>query len=251
MRIDLNCDLGEEPEAGERDDRLAAVVSSLNIACGGHAGDETTMERLVRTAGALGRAVGAHPGYPDRANFGRVEMAMSPPEVEATVREQIERLARIAAANGVAVRFVKPHGALYHAAMRKRDVAEAVGRAARGVDRSLVLVGQSGAMGLEWWRGAGLVVAAEAFADRRYEPDGTLRSRTKPGALLEDPGAAAEQAVEIAMGRGVRAEDGTRIRLEADTLCVHADTPGSVAIAGAVRKALEDAGVDVGPVRHR
>ncbi|CAG1010827.1 5-oxoprolinase subunit A [Phycisphaerales bacterium] len=249
VAIDFNCDLGEDPEAvaSGRDDGLAAVVSSLNIACGGHAGDEATMDHLVRVARELGRTIGAHPGYPDRANFGRVAVAMGGAEIEDSVRAQVEALCRIARARGAAVTFVKPHGALYHAAMHQREVAEAIARAARAVDAGLVLVGQCGMPGLDWWRARGMKVAAEAFADRRYEPDGALRPRTKAGALLETPEAAAAQAVDIALARGVSTKNGARVEVRADTLCVHADTPRSLDTARAVRSSLESAGVLIRP----
>ncbi len=245
--IDLNCDLGESPEraADGTDLALLDAVSSANIACGGHAGDESTMAETVRAAISRGVAVGAHPGYPDRARFGRFELDMTVEEIEAAVFEQFSALDRVVGALGTHLRHVKPHGALYHAAMARPPVAEALARAAARVSGGLILVGQAGTAALGVWRGQGFRVAAEAFADRRYEPDGSLRARTLPGALLTDPAEAASQALRIARGQGVVACDGTIIPLRADTIGVHGDTPGAVAVVRAVRAGLEQAGVVV------
>jgi 5-oxoprolinase (ATP-hydrolysing) subunit A len=236
--IDLNCDLGEVPEliAGGVDEALLEVVSSANVACGGHAGDAATMELTLRAAERHGVAAGAHPSYPDREGFGRRELVAAPADVEAFVFLQIHALASVAAKLGLGLSHVKPHGALYHAAGRDPAVAAAIARAAARVDPALVLVGLAGSPALAAWRALGFRVAGEAFADRRYEPDGSLRARSRPGALITDPAAAADQAVRLATGRGAAV---------AETLCLHGDTPGAVAIARAVRAALEHAGVQV------
>ncbi len=243
--IDLNCDLGEDPALRGTDLALLEVVSAASIACGGHAGDSESMRFIAEAAAASGVAIGAHPSYPDRDGFGRTEMALSAVEIQRTVTQQVAALRNIVADRGARIRHVKPHGALYHAAMTRREVADAVAAGVAAVDRQLMLVGLAGARGLVWWRDAGMRVVSEAFADRRYEPDGSLRSRTKPNSLIEEPSAAAEQAVRIAQGRGVVAADGSVVAVEAETICVHGDTPGAVVIAAAVKKALGDAGINV------
>lgn len=247
--IDLSCDLGEDPDALGRghDAAILEFVSSANVACGGHAGDLSTMAEVVRLAAARGVAVGAHPAFPDPDRFGRVELDMSAAEIEAEVAAQIGRLGEIARSHGVELHHVKPHGALYHASSRRRDVAEAVGRGALAWSRRILIVGMSGSAALAVWRSLGLRVAAEAFADRRYDADGSVRARSLPGALLLEPRAAAEQALRIARGSGVTAEDGTILRLRADTIGVHADTPNAAEIARETREALERAGFRVRP----
>ena len=229
MRVDLNCDMGELEDAAH-EAALMECVTSANIACGAHAGDETIMERTARLAIARGVRIGAHPGYPDRANFGRFEMALTPAEIEATTLDQIARLEAIVTRLGGAIEYVKAHGALYNVAVRNRQVAEAIGRAVAKWNPQARLFGLAGSPMLEVWRGMGLAVAAEAFADRCYEPDGSLRNRKLPGALITDEEAAAIQAVALA-------------RAGADTICVHGDTPGAVGILKACRAALAGAGL--------
>jgi UPF0271 protein len=261
--IDLNCDVGEIPAliADGTDDRLLAQVTSANIACGGHAGDDATMAATVRTALRHGCAVGAHPGYEDRDHFGRRRLDLPHDRVTAMVRGQVLRLRRIAAAAGTALVHVKPHGALYNAAVDDEGLAAAIaagvaGAFASGADPAAgaaggalpVLVGLAASPCLEVYRRAGFRVAAEAFADRRYEADGRLRSRSLPGALLEHPEAAAEQAVSIVRSGRAVAADGSTIAIRAGTLCLHGDTPGAPAIAMAVRAALAAAGIAVAPL---
>ena len=245
--MDINSDLGESEKslANGTDFELMRSITSANVACGGHAGDERTMRETVRIAKQLGVAVGAHPGYPDRENFGRIESPMSAAEVEATVRDQIAALAEIAAPLGVQLVHCKPHGALYHAANKSAEVAAAIGRAVLESDEQLIMVGQAGSATLTLWESMGLSCAAEAFADRAYEPDGILRKRALPGALLDDPAMAARQAVDIATRQIAMATDGTELKVVAQTVCIHSDTPGSVAIARAVNQALKQAGVQV------
>lgn len=248
--IDINSDLGESEEslANGTDYELMRYISSANVACGGHAGDERTMRETVRIAKELNVAVGAHPGYPDRANFGRIESPMSASEIEATVRDQIAALAEVAESLGVQLGHCKPHGALYHAANKSTEVAAAIGRAVLESDEQLVMVGQAGSSTLTLWESMGLACAAEAFADRAYEPDGILRKRTLPGALLEDPSRAAQQARDIAIRHIAVATDGSKLKVNAGTICIHSDTPGSVAIARAVNEALRSAGVQLKPL---
>ena len=225
MIIDLNCDMGELEDAAH-EAALMQYITSANIACGGHAGDEATMERTTRLAMERGVRIGAHPGYPDRANFGRLEIPMPPAEIAATVCEQIQRLEAVVARLGGEIVHVKPHGALYNVAVRNTEVARAIGDGVARWNRQTVLFGLAGSPMLDVWRELGLNVAGEAFADRRYEPDGTLRSRKFPDALITDPQAAAAQALRLA-------REGN-----AQTVCVHGDTPGAVEILKACRQAL-------------
>jgi UPF0271 protein len=248
--MDINSDLGESEEslANGTDFELMRYITSANVACGGHAGDERTMRETVRFAKELGVAVGAHPGYPDPANFGRIESPMAAAEIEATVRDQIAALAEVAEPLGVRLVHCKPHGALYHAANKSTEVAAAIGRAVLESDEQLIMVGQAGSSTLTLWESMGLICAAEAFADRAYEPDGILRKRTLAGALLDDPAKAAQQAINIATRHVAIATDGTELKVAAGTICIHSDTPGSVLIARAVNEALKKAGVQVRPL---
>lgn len=240
--VDLNCDMGE----GMGDDTaLLEFVTSANIACGAHAGDRRTMEATVRAAIARDVAIGAHPSYPDREHFGRTSMALPPNEIEELVIEQIKSLAQIAAANGVRLRHVKPHGALYNDAARDEKLAGIIAAAIRRTDPTLIFVGMAGSKMLDAGKRAGLRVAAEAFCDRAYERDGSLRSRSLPGAVHHDPEQSSQQALNIAVHHRVRTDGGETIAIEADTLCIHGDSPNAVAMARAVRAALEGAGVVV------
>jgi len=234
VTVDLNADVGEV--AGE--EPLYALVTSVNVACGGHAGDEASMKRAVRLACALGVAVGAHPGYPDRLHFGRRSMAMPAPELAQNLAAQMEALSRICRREGVALVHVKPHGALYHDASREEAVAYAVADAVTWISPDLVLFGLAGSSALARWARRGMRTAAEGFADRVYEEDGMLRARDKEGALLLDPALAAAQAVRLARSGTVA------------TLCVHGDTPGAVGLLARVRSSLEEAGIHVRASGH-
>jgi UPF0271 protein len=250
MRIDLNSDLGESfgPWPMGQDDALMASITSANVACGFHAGDPGTMRATVALARAHGVAVGAHPGFPDLAGFGRREMQCTPQEVEDFVVYQVAALAGVAAAQGVRLQHVKAHGALYNMACRDRALADAVARGTAAVDRSLVLFGLPGSELLHAGERAGLRVAAEVFADRAYEPDGTLVSRRKAGSVIHDAAAVVARAVQMARDRRVTAADGSAISLQADTMCVHGDTPGAAALARDIRAALIAAAVKVEPL---
>src|SRR5712664_1861974 len=197
LKIDLNCDMGELPEAiaDGTQESLMASLTSVNIACGGHAGDERTMKTTIEQAIRWKLAIGAHPGYPDRANFGRLELKLPPNEIAASVFEQVRALAQIAAGCGARLVHVKPHGALYNQAVRDRALAEAIAKGVARWSRRVVLMGLAGSPMLDVFREAGFPVAAEAFADRRYEPDGTLRSRKHEDALIHDPAEAGRQAL--------------------------------------------------------
>jgi UPF0271 protein len=225
MIIDLNCDMGELPDAAH-EAALMEHITSANIACGGHAGDEATMERTARLALERGVRIGAHPGYPDRANFGRIEMPMSAAEIVQTVTEQIRRLEAVVGRLGGTIVHVKPHGALYNVAVKNAEVARAIGDGVAAWNRAVPIFGLAASPMLDVWDEMGLQPVGEAFADRRYEPDGTLRNRKFPDALITDPQAAAAQALRLA-------REG-----KAQTICVHGDTPGAVEILRACRAAL-------------
>ncbi len=247
MWIDLNADVGEAfgPWPMGEDEALIPLVSSVNVACGAHAGDPVTMRRTVALAGASGAAIGAHPGYPDLAGFGRRELAMSPDEIEASILVQVGGLAAIAAAAGLSLRHLKAHGALYNRAVHDAAAARAIARATRAVGPDLVLVGLAGSELLRAGLDVGLAIAAEAFPDRAYEPDGSLRSRRHDDALVDAPADVAARAVRMARDGLVEAVDGTLVELRPDTLCIHGDRPGAAARARAVRQALADAGIEV------
>jgi len=224
-------------------------ISSANIACGAHAGSPETMEALVNLATRYGVAVGAHISYPDRPNFGRREVSMSADEIEETAYSQTSLLAKVAADSGVRLSHVKPHGALYHAAQNNELVAGAIAKAVRRIDRDLILVEQALSPVLSFWSEMAFPNIAEAFADRTYESDGKLRSRDLPQALITDPSLAADQAVRIAREHLVVAHNGTRLRLHAQTICIHGDTPGAVENARSISAGLRGAGVRVAPTK--
>ncbi|HML18319.1 MAG TPA: 5-oxoprolinase subunit PxpA [Bryobacteraceae bacterium] len=249
MHIDLNCDMGEIPEhiADGTQESLMRSITSVNIACGGHAGDERTMKTTIEQALRWNLTIGAHPGYPDRANFGRLELDLPLDAIETTVFEQIRTLAEIAATFATAIVHVKPHGALYNQAVSRPQMARAIANGVARFSTDLVLVGLAGSGMLDVFRAAGFTVAAEAFADRRYEADGTLRSRKFEDALIRDPRKAGEQALRIVKGEGVIAADGSNVPIEAQTICIHGDTPGAPKIAEAVARTLQDAGVNLRP----
>ncbi|HEY0443442.1 MAG TPA: 5-oxoprolinase subunit PxpA [Candidatus Limnocylindrales bacterium] len=250
--IDLNADVGESLGAwriGE-DERLIPLVSSVNIACGFHAGDPVVIARTVALAATAGVAIGAHPGYPDLVGFGRRDIDMGADEITASVTYQVGAVAAFARAAGSPLRHVKPHGALYNRAARDGSVARAVAAGVLAAGRDLILVGLAGSALLDAGREAGLAVAAEAFADRAYEPDGNLRSRRFGDSLLADPAAAARQAVRIARDRTVETIDGSTLAVDAATICVHGDEPGAAERAAAVRAAIEAAGIVVAALRR-
>jgi len=226
--VDINCDMGEldSLEADGTQERLLKFVTSVNISCGAHAGDEGLVERTIRSAMVHGVRVGAHPGYPDRKNFGRIEMDMSPGDLAPEMTRQLRWFQTIADRCGCEVMHVKPHGALYNVAARKPEVAEAVASGVKAWMAGSLVMGLAGSPMLEVFERHGLRTWREGFADRAYDPDGTLRSRNLAGALIEDPDKAAVQAVELVRAGRV------------ETICIHSDTPGSVAIAEAVASAL-------------
>ncbi len=248
-RIDLNCDMGELPGAiaDGTQEALMPSITSVNIACGGHAGDAQTMKTTIEHALRWKLALGAHPGYPDRANFGRLELDMPAEAIADSIFEQLRVFAAIAAACGARVVHVKPHGALYNQAVRNRALATAIATGVARWDPDVVLVGLAGSPMLDVFREAGFTVAAEAFADRRYEPDGTLRSRNFDDAMIHDPAEAGRQALSIVERGTLVARGGAEIAVRAQTLCIHGDTPGAPEIAAAVARTLRHAGVTLSP----
>lgn len=251
MRIDLNSDLGESfgPWSMGQDEALMLSVTSANVACGFHAGDPSVMRRTLALAASHGVAVGAHPGFPDLVGFGRREMHASPREVEDMVLYQVAALAGLAAAAGMTLQHVKAHGALYNMACRDPHLADAIVRGVSAFDRSLILLGLPGSRLLEAGDRAGLRTVAEGFADRAYEPDGTLLSRRKSGSVIHDVELVVTRAVRMARDRQVIAADGSVIDLLVDTICLHGDTSGAADLAKSVRAGLEKAGVRVMPLR--
>jgi UPF0271 protein len=247
MRIDLNSDLGESFGAWQmgQDDALMDSISSANVACGFHAGDPGTMRATITLARAKGVAIGAHPGFPDLVGFGRREIKATPTEVEDLVLYQVSALAGMAAAQGARLQHVKAHGALYNMACRDRALADAIARAVATLDRSLILFGLPDSELLRAGEAAGLSVAAEVFADRAYDPDGSLTSRARPGSVIHDTTKVVERAIRMVKERQVIAIDGSTIALQGDTICLHGDTPGAAEHARAVRKGLESAGIRV------
>jgi UPF0271 protein len=250
LQIDLNCDMGELPKAVADGTQQALMrwVTSVNIACGGHAGDEDMMSLTIEQALRWKVAIGAHPGYTDRENFGRVEMKLSAGEVADSVYEQVVALARIAERCGARVGHVKPHGALYNQAARDTEQARAIATGVARWSREVVMVGLAGSRMLEAFREAGFLVAAEAFADRRYEGDGSLRSRRFPDALISEPEEAARQALRMVREGTVMASDGREVAVAAQTICIHGDGVGAAKIAEVVAVQLRGAGVNLAAV---
>jgi UPF0271 protein len=249
--IDLNADVGESFGAWSMgaDEALVGCVTSVNIACGFHAGDPRVMDRTLGLAARAGLAIGAHPGHFDLRGFGRRAIAAEPEEVEADVLYQVGALAAFARAHGTRLTHVKPHGALYNQAAVDESLARAIARGVARAGRELFLVGLASSPVMRRAAEAeGLRFAAEAFADRRYNPDGTLQSRRLRGAVIEEPQAAAEQALRIAQRGSVVASDGSEVGLAAETLCLHGDNPHALENARAVRRALQAAGVELRPL---
>jgi UPF0271 protein len=252
--MDINADLGESFGTWTLGDDAALVrhITSANLACGFHAGEFRVMERTVALCRDAGVAVGAQPGYPDLLGFGRRPMPFTPDEVESLVRYQIGALEAFCRAAGVEMQHVKPHGALYNQAAIDPALARSIARAVARFSRDVPMVGlASSSAFIEAAADAGLRFVPEAFADRRYEPDGTLQPRSEPGSVIHDPAAAAAQALAVATRGLATATDGSEVAITAETICCHGDTPGAVAIAAAVRAALTDAGLKVAAFGRR
>jgi len=245
--IDLNSDLGESFGRWTlgNDVEVMRSITSANIACGFHAGDPGVMRETVRRAKAAGVAIGAHPGFPDLVGFGRRNISATPQEVEDFVIYQVGALAGIAAAEGARLQHVKAHGALYNMAIRNRELAAAIARAVVAFDRRLVLFGLPGTELLRAGEAAGLKVAAEGFADRAYEADGSLTPRDRPGAVIHNAEEVVRRAVRMAQEGVVTAMNGRDLPMRVDTICTHGDTPGSHELTRRIRDALERAGIRV------
>jgi len=253
MRIDLNADVGESFGAftiGE-DAAVMPSITSASVAAGFHAGDPSVLRRTIRLAKSHGVAVGAHPGFPDLVGFGRRALQVTPAEAEDFVLYQVAAVAGVAAAEGVRLQHVKPHGALFNVAMRNAALAAAIARAVAAFDRSLILFGLPRSELLRAGQDAGLRVAAEVFADRAYEPDGSLRSRTHADAVIHEQATVISRAVRMVSEHVVEAHDGTTVALDTDTICIHGDTPGAAALAASLRAGLEAAGIEIMPIGAR
>ena len=240
-RIDLNADVGE----GFDDEPLLPFLTSVNVACGAHAGDPETMRRTAERAAVLGCAVGAHPGFPDREGFGRAITTRDPAKIGSLVFEQTIRLRAITEDVGVLLTHVKPHGALYNLAAVDEAVAVAIAESVRRIDPALRLVGLARSYSVAAAERVGLRAVEEAFVDRAYRLDGTLVPRTEPGAVVRDPALARERALALARGAPVSAEGGGVVRVIAGTLCLHGDTAGAVDIAREVHAGLRRAGIEL------
>lgn len=247
--IDLNSDLGENvPERVVSDDAaMLQIVTSANVSCGFHAGSPQGIRDTLATAVEQGVTIGAHPGYDDYENFGRTNLTIAPAELQAQVEYQLGALMGLAAAVGGSVRYVKPHGAMYNTIARDAVLARAVVAAVKAVDPSLVFLGLAGGVATDIAAQQGLTVAAEAFADRAYQPDGQLVSRTEPGSVLHDPDVVAQRMLRFAEEGVIEAVDGSLVRVAAQSICVHGDSPGSIAMARATRALLESSGVTIAP----
>lgn len=247
MRIDLNADVGESFGAYTIGDDAGVLrsVTSASIAAGFHAGDPSVLRQTVRLARECGVAVGAHPGFPDRAGFGRNEMRLPPAQVEDLVLYQVAVVAGIARSEGLALQHVKPHGALYNMAARERELAEAVVHGIVACDSGLILYAPARSVLAAAGRSAGLRVMAEGFADRGYRPDGSLVPRHLPGALVGGVEQVVQRAIRMVTERVVEAVDGTLVSVDVDTICVHGDSPGAPALAAWLRAGLSASGIDV------
>jgi len=251
--IDLNCDMGESFGAYTigADQAVMASITSANVACGYHGGDPNVMRRTVRLAREAGVAVGAHPGFPDLVGFGRREMRMAAQDVEDMVLYQIGALAAIAKSEGVRLSHVKPHGALYNMAVTDKALAAAIGRAVVAFDPALIFFALPGSELARAANGLGLQVAHEGFADRAYEPDGSLTPRSRTGAVIHEMDTVVARALRMVTDGVVFASDGSRLEMRVDTICTHGDTPGAQSLTRAIRAGLQRAGVTVAAVASK
>lgn len=249
-QIDLNCDMGElaDPERLTIEERLMPLVTSVSIACGFHAGNPDLMRRTIQLARAHGVSIGAHPGFHDPGGMGRRELQVTPEEVENLVAYQIGALAGIAALEGARLSHVKPHGALYNMAARDRRLADAIARAVANLNHGLILFGLAGSELVNAGRAIGLTVAEEAFVDRAYNPNGSLVPRGRPGAVIQDEQEVIARVRCLVREGAVAGRDGPLIRLHADTICLHGDTPGVDRLVEIVRRELTKEGVRIAAV---
>jgi 5-oxoprolinase (ATP-hydrolysing) subunit A len=244
--IDLNCDIGE---GCCNDPELLRYISSANIACGYHAGDERTMCETIRLAIESDVAIGAHPGFPDKANFGRTNMSLSTEEIKKIVIDQLASLQEICNQSGGKLNHVKPHGALYNLSANDESVATAIAEAVHSFDSDLILYGLSGSLSITAAEQVGLKTASEVFADRTYQNDGTLTSRTEPNALLQTSEDAVEHILNMVKYRRVRTVDAVMLPIQADTVCIHGDGEHAVEFAKAVHDALISNGISISSLR--
>ena len=235
--IDVNSDVGEITQLLKDDTyyQLMDYITSINIACGGHAGDYKLMKTMIRMGIEKDVNIGAHPSYPDKENFGRKIIPMKPPDITETVMKQIEELLEIAMIEKTILKHVKPHGALYNQAAKSSTIAHAIGLAVKKIDPQLTIVGLSNSIMIATWRDMGLIIAGAAFADRTYETDGSLRDRKFSNALITNPVQAAKQTMMIIKKGEIISADGNTISINAQTICIHSDTPNALAIAKAVK----------------
>jgi UPF0271 protein len=247
VRVDLNADVAESfgPYTIGCDEGLMPSITSANLAAGFHGGDPSVLRTTIRLARHHGVAVGAHPGFPDLAGFGRREMQLATQAVEDLVLYQIAAVAGVAASEGLQLRHVKPHGALYNMACRDRALATAIARSVAAFDKSLILLGLPGSCLLAAGKSEGLSVAAEGFADRSYEADGSLTPRNRPGAVIHDPDVVIARVLRLVKHGTIDASDGTALELQVDTVCLHGDTPGADTLAARLRDGLQEAGIAV------
>lgn len=245
--VDLNCDLGESFGAYTMgmDEAVIPHVTSVNVACGYHAGDPVIMEKTVALAARYGVAVGAHPGFPDLLGFGRRPMTVTPAEAGAYVKYQMGALMAFAKGQGLKLQHVKPHGALYNMAARDEQLARAIAEAIASVDSGIYLMGLAGSVMLSEAEKAGLPVISEVFADRAYNDDGSLVNRKLPGAVIHDADEAVARAVKMARENKVVSINGKTIDIRADSICVHGDNAAAVQLVTNLRAALEDGGIVV------
>lgn len=247
IKIDLNSDVGERPEAIKTgiEEKIIGLISSANIACGGHAGDDLSMKKTIMLCKKYGVKIGAHPSFPDKENFGRIEMSFTEKEIENFVYDQVLKLVKLSEKYDVDVRHVKPHGALYNSAAKNFLIARAIGDGVKRVDRKLLLVGLAGSKMLDVWNDMGFVVISEAFADRRYEPDGSLRSRKFSDSLITNPLEAALQALSISRENKVCTITGQQINIFANTICIHSDTLNSLEILTSIHTLFAQEGIKI------
>jgi 5-oxoprolinase (ATP-hydrolysing) subunit A len=247
LKIDLNCDMGESFGAWRmgNDAELMNVVSSINVACGFHAGDPSVMRETVQTAIEKGVAIGAHPSFPDLQGFGRREIKLSPTEIFDIVLYQISALKGICQALGTILHHVKPHGALYNSAAKDKQTAAAICEAVKAVDKNLIFYGLANSFLISEAEQIGLRTASEVFADRTYQSDGSLTPRGQPNALIHDTEKSLEQVLEMIQTQKVTATDGQQISLKAETICIHGDGAKALEFATAVRKSLIESGIKI------
>lgn len=251
--MDLNCDLGEgfgHYQIGN-DEEILKYITSANIACGYHAGDPNIMMKTVQLAKKLNVQIGAHPGLPDLAGFGRREINITPEEIYHLMLYQIGALQAFAKVNNVSVQHIKPHGALYNMAEKNREISKAIVKAIKKIDSDLILYGLSGGILCEEGEKAGLSVAHEVFADRTYQPDGTLTPRTEQNALIHDLDQAIKQVIKMVKEQKVITVNGQEIPIKADTICIHGDGPHSLSFVQNLLKELEAEGILIQSVRMR